>query len=554
MDVDLRARIDEMIKTGASAKEPLAKAPDSPRYSFTTTYPYGTFKSSDMYLWLDKLYKISRIKSVRSGMPGAQPTARKAVALPAAAVSRGVAQRETAQKASAQAQVTFTEAPARGATSIAAAIRKKKAEKSMGEGAEPVREEAVQKPAAEERRQQSVSRQAPEEAEIEVAEEPTAPRKQAVPEEMEFEAGAAATAPAKKEAEEEIEVAEEREAEIESKGDIGEINMSEEDMKKADDEEVAKPAERKTERAPSGKTHISYLDEHEELKISEPEMLAWDIAKKAEEDISSINESVKSSVYQDKLDITKRLLELTKMKIGEKDLEKKKKIDSEIMLLRDRMKGEKVKTADLPSLVKSHLSSEIESGVNELAESLDATSKELKSKYENAKKIAEGDNVLISRIEIQFVNDSNYVAIEYSRIIDETAKFFIELHCKKVDVALSKDIFDRKEAESLKDAITKGYPDRFGAVRDRITAIRQKKQELITSSDVLSAVVNEITGMKEAELLHELGARDRKAFLLYIKGEMDKSTAIAHARRGIAKEKGLPDELVDKYFPKGEET
>ncbi len=541
MDVDLRARIDEMMKAGASAKEPLAKAPDSPRYSFTTTYPYGTFKSSDMYLWLDKLYKISRIKSVRSGMPGAPQAARKAVALPAAA-----AQRVAAQRASAQAQVTFTEAPSRGATSIAAAIRKKKAESAMG--TEPVQEE-VQRPPAEERKAQAVSRPAPEEAEIEVAEEPAAPRKPVKPEEMEFEAGAAAAAPAKKEAEEEAEV-----AEIESKGDIGEINMSEEDMKKADEEEVAKPAERKAERAPSGKIHISYIDEHEEPKISEPEMLSWDIAKKAEEDISSINESVKSNVYQDRIDITKRLLELTKMKIGEKNLEKKKKIDSEIMLLRDRMKGEKVKTADLPSLVKSHLSSEIESGVNELAESLDATSNELKSKYENAKKIAEGDSVLLSRIEIQFVNDSNHVAIEYSRIIGETAKFFIELHCKKVDAALSKDIFDKKEAESLKDAIAKGYPGRFGAVREKINAIKEKKQELITSSDVLSAVVGEIAGMKEAELLHELGARDRKAFLLYIKGEMGKSAAIAHARRGIAKEKGLPDELVDKYFPKGEET
>ena len=531
MDVDLRARIDEMMKAGASAKEPQAKAPDSPRYSFMTTYPYGTFKSSDMYLWLDKLYKISRIKSVRTGMPGAKPIATKAAAAQKAAVPKA------APKMPAPAAAAET--PAKGLTSIAAAIKKRKAM-----GAAP--EQAAQKPMAE----QAVSRPAPEETEIEVAEEPAAPRKPVEPEGMEIEALPAVSVPAKKEAE----AAEGRETEIESRGDIGEINMSEEDMKKADEEEVAKPAERNAERAPSGKAHVSYLDGHEEPKISKPEMLSWDIAKKAEEDISSINEGVKSNVYKDRIDITKRLLELTKMKIGEKNLENKKKIDSEIMLLRDRMKGEKAKTTDLPSLVKSHLSSEIESGVNELAESLDATSNELKSKYENAKKIAEGDSVLLSRIEIQFVNDSNYVAVEYSKIIDETAKFFIELHCKKADVALSKDIFNKKEAESLKDSIIKGYPGRFGAVREKINAIKQKKQEIITSSSVLSAVVNEITGMREAELLHELGARDRKAFLLYIKGEMDKSTAIAHARRGIAKERGLPDELVDKYFPKGEET
>jgi hypothetical protein len=536
MDVDLRARINEMVKTGASAREPQDRAPDSPRYSFITMYPYGTLKSSDMYLWLDRLYKISRIKSVRAGMHGAPlaPAARKAAqqaaGQPAAAPARAAARIEEPQAPAALAEAPTT----RGAAYMAAAARKRKAEKAIGAGkAGPAPEKA--------------------ETEIKVAKEAAAPAKPAEPEEMEFEAGpAAAAAPAKKGAEKEAE--EERETEIETKGDIGEINMSEEDMKKSDEDESAKPAEKRVERTPSGKVRISYLDEHAEPKISEPEMLSWDMVEKAEEDISSISEGVRSSVYQDRIDITKRLLELTKMKITEKDLNNKKKIDSEIMLLRDRMKGEKVKTADLPSLVRSHLSSETESAANELADSLDGTSNELRSKYENAKKIAEGDSALLSRIEIQFVDDSNIVGEGYSKVLASAIKFLTEFHCRKVDIALSKDIFDKKEAESLKDSITKGYPDRFGAVRKKIEAIRQKKQELIASSDVLSAVVSEISGMKEAELLHELGARDRKAFLLYIKGEMDKSTAIAHARRGIAKERGLPDELVDRYFPKGEET
>jgi hypothetical protein len=519
MEQDLGYRIAEMMKASAAEKEPQAGAPDAPRYSFMTTYPYGTFKSSDMYLWLDKLYKISRIGALRAGMPGAKRGLLPPIRAPAipAALPKAAA-------AVSEAKGGFAEA-----------IRRKKAEAP-----------AAPQEEIEEAKPEEIEEARPKmEEEIEAPEMP-APEKAEEPEELEVEAAVAA--PAKKRyEEEEIEAPEE----IESKGDIGELNISEEEIKKTDEEE--KPIEKKAARPPSGKIRVSYIDEHELPKVVEPEMLSWDIGKKAEEDIASIEEGSKSTVYQDKIDITKRLLELTKLKIREKDLSKKKKIDAEIVLLRDRMKGEKVKTADLPSIVKNHLSSEMEAAASELSESIDTTVAELKSKYESAKRIAEGDSELLGKIEMQFVSDSNYVSEEYAGVIDRAAKFFVGFHCKKVDAALERDIFTKKEAEPMKSSIREEYSAKFAEIREKIDALRQKKKELVASSDALSAIVKEIAAMKEAELLHELGARDRRAFLLYIKGEMDKSTAIAHARRSIAKEKGLPDELVDKYFPKGEE-
>jgi hypothetical protein len=538
-DNELTARIGQMMEAaGSGPSEAVARLPDEPRYSISTTYPYGIFKSSDMYLWLDKIYKISRIKSVRAGEPAApqQPFAPVLTKKEAAALEKAP---------TPQAAVSFAEA-----------VKRKKMEAATKAVPAPEREEEITHPPP----AKPVAMEM-EEAEIEVPEEKAAP--QAEEQELEIEeegmaarpAAAPARAPARAR-----EAAAEEEAEIESKGDIGEINVKIDEIKKEEEEELAHPFQAKAKKGegaegPSrGRLRISYLDEHEAPRISAPDMLSWDIEKKAEEEIKGIEENAKSSTYQDKVDITKRLLELTKMKISEKDLERKRKIDSEIMLLKDRMKGEKVKTADLPALVRHHLSSEVESAAGELAESLDSISNEYKSKYENAKKIAGDDSGLISRIEIQFVDDSNQIAEGYSRILSDTVKLFVAFHSRKVDSALAKNIFDKKDADAMKASIRQDYPEKFSSVRSRIDLIRAKKQEIIKSSDALSAVVAEISGMKEAELLHELGARDRKAFLLYIKGEMSKSSAIAHARREIAKNRGLPDEMVDRYFPKGEET
>jgi len=498
---ELKARLNDIMKNATAAT--IDENPDLPRYSMLTTYPGGVFKASDLYLWLDRLLKISRVRTIRESPTGF--AAKAAVSIPVAGTK----------------QVSKPTAPTKEA--VMAALKKKKAEKAMEM---PV---AIQKPIAILKPKEAiVSKPAPKAAEEQ--------------EEMEVEE-APAPKPVPKE-ETEIEAPREEREEIESRGEIG-TPISLEDMKRKDEEETLV-------RKPSGTAVGSpYIDSHVNPRIELPEIVTEDIESRSTSDINNISESIGSEVYQDKIEITRRLLELTKLKISEKSLENKKKIDSEIMLLKDRMKMDKAKTtSDLPSMVLSHISAELDSTASNLEYSIDSSLKDLKSKYESAKSGVSDDPALLAKIDTQFIKDSNVLAEETSESISRSKDFLISLHSKEIDKATAKGIFSKEKGDLEKSKIAKDYHLRFNALLSKADQIRQVKQEAVSKSS-FSETIKEITAMREAELLHELSARDRKSFLLYIKGELSKTDAIIMAKRGIAKEKEVPEDAVNQFFPIG---
>jgi len=493
---ELRARLDDIM--GNASAPSIDSLPDTPRYSLMTAYPEGVFKASDLYLWLDRLLKISRVRTIRESPAGFAGARVQAV---------GVSTPDTAKR-----------------ETVAEAIKRKKAEKIAAEPAKaPAAPKAMENP-------KEMAKEAPakpEEAKAPVAE----------PEEMEIEG------PAKSE-EAEIEREAPEEFEVESKGVI-KAQISIEDIKKGEDEEMAKkpPAEKGV--------GIPYLDSHVAPKVELPEILNLDPDSKSMNDIGNISESVKSDAYQDKLEITKRLLELTKLKIREKSLENKKKIDSEIMLLKDRMKAGKAQTAsDLPAMVSSHFSSELESVLEGLELSIDSSIGGLKARYEAAKASASGDSALLARIDTQFIKDSNALAEETSGAIERSRSFLIDLHTREADAAAAKGIFTNEKAALEKSMISKDYPPRFNALMSKAELIARGRQEAVSKSS-FAETIKEITAMKEAELLHELSARDRKTFLSYIKGELSKTDAIIMSKRAVAKEREVPQDAIDQFFPKG---
>ncbi|MCX6773830.1 MAG: hypothetical protein NTY68_02415 [Candidatus Micrarchaeota archaeon] len=503
---ELRARLNDIMKNAIAPST--EETPDSPRYSLSTTYPGGVFKASDLYLWLDRLLKISRVKTIRESPTGFVKA--EGVSIPVA---------ETRQ-------VSKPTAPTK--EEVMAALKKKKAEKIIEKPAAPI---IIQKP-----KEMIISKATEKPREISKAVE--APK-----EELEIEAPVSKPI-SKEETEIEAPREEQEEMEVESKGEIG-TQISLEDMKRKDEEEtlVRKPSEKAV--------GSPYIDSHITPKIELPEIITEDIESKSTSDINDISESIGSEVYQDKIEITRRLLELTKLKISEKNLENKKKIDSEIMLLKDRMKMDKTKTSsDLPAMVLGHLSTELDSIIDNLESSIDSSMKELKSKYESARSSASDDPALLAKIDTQFFKDSNSLAEETSESISKSKTFLISLHSREIDNSVAKGIFTKDKGELEKSRIAKEYSSRFSALLSKADQIRQVKQEAVNKSS-FSETIKEITNMREAELLHELSARDRKSFLAYIKGELSKTDAIIMAKRSIAKEREVPEDAVNQFFPTG---
>jgi hypothetical protein len=505
---ELRARLDDIIKNASAPS--IDERPDAPRYSLMTNYPAGVFKASDLYLWLDRLLKISRVRTIRESPTGfTKPVEAQAktARIPVAGVSKPTAPTKE---------------------EVMAALKKKKAEKPV--------EKPKESPKAKE-----IAPKKPAEKTIEkVVEKPGE-------ETIEMEAPAPRQAPKGEIEEAEIEVSkeekEEMEIEVESKGEIG-PQISLEEMKKKDEEETVT-------KAPSERgVGLSYIDAHVNPKVELPDMVTEDIDSRSSTEISNISESVGPGAYQDKIEITRRLLELTKLKISEKNLDTKKKIDSEIMLLKGRMKTEKAKTSsDLPAMVSGHFSEELESMLGNLESSIDLSMKELKSRYESAKVSASGDQALLAKINTQFIKDSNILAEQTSETISKSKSFLMNLHSKEIDAAVAKGIFTKERADIEKSAIAKDYPSRFNALLSKAEQVRQVKEEVSKSS--FSETVKEISAMREAELLHELSARDRKTFLSYIKGELSKTDAIIMAKRSVAKEREIPEDAINQFFPQG---
>ncbi len=310
------------------------------------------------------------------------------------------------------------------------------------------------------------------------------------------------------------------------------------------------------------KIGIPYIDDHIEPSLSIPKILSSSVDEKAEEEVRDILETQRSASNIDKSKLTQRILALTKEFLSEKDIRKKRQISEEIRKLKQSVALQSSKKVDVLKILAEKQQEEIKEIIEEIRDDVQTNVEACKKEYEQALLLAGNDPSLINRINEQFIKDLNTIESQLTSVIRKTLDFVKRLHLMELEKLVEKGDVSADKTEELYKSIenyevlfNKLYVDLKGFIEKTRQAVKinvessfeDENQE--SKSQNVEEIVHEINETREAVLLHTLRAKNRKAFLDYLKGTIPKEEALQIARRLLAKEMGLNDKEINKYFP-----
>ncbi len=301
------------------------------------------------------------------------------------------------------------------------------------------------------------------------------------------------------------------------------------------------------------KIGIPYLDEHTQIDIQKPDMLKSNLEELAYNNISEIINYLNTLKHTDKNKLTQQIMLLTEEFLKETDILKKREISNKIKTLKAEVgKREHKKEHNLQDVFTTFQQKDIEQLHKQLKNEINVYLNTIKSEYDQAIILASGSNNLIARINKQYIEDLKHVENAMDKILKESKEFIIKLHTFEAELLKEKM---NEPIKPLDNSAYNVFDELIKQLHKQIQTIMGSKETVIESSFEESNepnIVKEINSMKISNLLYKLRAIDRDTFLKYIKGQIDKEIAIQKAKRIIAKEKGLKDDEIDKYFPLGE--
>ncbi len=310
------------------------------------------------------------------------------------------------------------------------------------------------------------------------------------------------------------------------------------------------------------KIGIPYLDDHIEPSLSLPKLLSFNIEERAEEEVRDVLEA-KTTSSVDKSELTQRILALTKEFLSEKDIKKKRKISEEIRRLKQSVALQSSKKVDLLNILSKRQQDEVKQILDEIKEEVETNIEACRKEYEQALLLAGNDASLINRINEQFIKDLNIIESQLTNVVRKALDFVKRLHLMELEKFVEKESIPPEKTEEIYKSI-EGYEELFNKLFVELKELieRQKRDIKVTLESSFEEtsqeekrnvedIVREVKDTREAVLLHTLRAKNRKVFFDYLKGTIPKEEALQIARRLLAKEMGLSDEEVDKYFPIG---
>lgn len=326
----------------------------------------------------------------------------------------------------------------------------------------------------------------------------------------------------------------------------------------------------------------------EEPEILEPKLESPDEA--AEKKFKQIEVEVKSTMEQkaDEKTIKKKMLELTKQLFKEKSMDRREEIKHEIAALKNMLAGKKApvrkaaakakKGKKAPKEAVEHLQvmqTLVSTQDSELAQTKEEITSSFRHKIDALKeKFNEGITVSETSEEKKKLYDNFVFEItKLSEHLPETIEKFKDYNTKKHIAELRKlreragpkEKEVREQIDEKIDDIETEYSEEFDVLKDILskrmdgvikTASRdvfEKKPEEEQTMDEqeeakVDDVISEISNTDTGTLLYYLHSKDSSYYKKYERKHVSKAEALSRARVLMAKEKGLNDELISKYF------
>jgi len=299
-----------------------------------------------------------------------------------------------------------------------------------------------------------------------------------------------------------------------------------------------------------------------------------------EQKFTEIEEHLKQEAEMDETSIKKKMLALTKELFKEKSVSKREKIKLEITVLKNmltRAKGKKPtkkKTAKSKKIVNPDSSALLDTIIStqtseasriedSIASSYRKKREQMKDRfYADAAKIPEDEKEkrkeLYEKFIFKMTSLSEQIPQETKRYSDYLTKKHVseiervEKSLKKTDKKIMKKAKERKK--EIESKYEKEFNELNNSLQKTIEAVIEKtghdvlKEEEETPETDVSNVVYEITETDVGTLLYYLHSKDPEYYKKYERKGVSKTDAVRKAKMLMAKEKGLSDDMIRKYF------
>lgn len=306
---------------------------------------------------------------------------------------------------------------------------------------------------------------------------------------------------------------------------------------------------------------IPYLSSHETPEFPALSLLSMKPQQYSDQLYEAISghSDISTESKTDKATVKIKMLELTKLLFKEKSVHERDRIKKEIIQLKDMLTsssptGKKVIPPALSQLVLQaterelyEVSSKLEDLLLiELQKAFHGFAEALSMTDNNAKKEEEFD---------LFSDDLEYILKQLNELSTRTEEFLVSAHELLFEKIKSEDLEASEKAKITK--VSTNLEDEYTAHFERLNLLVKKYIELFRAAGKSKAgleknknfdILLDVSEQKEEQLLNYLNAKAQAVYSKFYSKEMSKLEALLRARMLLAKEKGLSNELIDKYF------
>ncbi|MFH1393555.1 MAG: hypothetical protein ABII71_01940 [Candidatus Micrarchaeota archaeon] len=330
------------------------------------------------------------------------------------------------------------------------------------------------------------------------------------------------------------------------------------------------------------------------MVIAIPPILQEDPDEAASRKFEEIEGTVKGALGENvnETELKKKMLELTKQLFKEKSVNRREEIKAEIAILKNMLGGKAVKgTAAkgkkvtdtmanaqvLDSLVKSQ-ESEIASTKDKITGPFREQLNTAKARFYESMKGLSDEKEKKERYEA-LVFTLTSLSEQIPNIVEKYEDFLMKKHMaelKRLQESLgTKDTKTASTAGKRMNEIESSYPEELSSIRNIVTKEidnvieaagrevfvekdEKKEEEIETKPKKEDKATQdqdrifEINEMDEGTLLFYLHSKDRDYYKKYERRNVGKAEALLKAKALMAKEKGLSDDMIRKYFSESE--
>ncbi len=321
------------------------------------------------------------------------------------------------------------------------------------------------------------------------------------------------------------------------------------------------------------------------FKVSMPSILGEDPNEAAEKAYEEMQKKVKNTLGKsvDESELKKKMLNLTKQLFKEKSVNKREELKAEIAVLKNILSGKTMKGKGKQKVTQGIAHSQLLESIvgnqkSEFASTKEKITGPFRKQLENASKkyydSITGKNPKEKKeMYANFVQMLHSLSEQVPEVVQSYQDYLMQKHVAEIE-KLEQSLSNREkkiveDAEERENKIRESYPEELSKIQN-ILALEinntieeagegiepleeEKEMKKPTISEESKDIIFEINDLDEGTLLYYLHSKDKDYYKKYERRSVSKAEALLKAKALMAKEKGLSDNMIRKYFSDKEE-